>query len=483
MPSPSSKARRIAHLERALAPGHPAVADRSPWDWFAHACPCGLPPGECREHPRARTAQRPPAGDWRTWLLLGGRAAGKTRTAAEIVRHWAESGQARRIGLVAPTAADYRDTMIQGPSGILTIAPPWNRPRFEPSKRRLTWPNGAIAICLSADQPDRARGLQFDRLWCDELCAWAQPQRMWETVLLCLRLGRQPRAVVTTTPRPIKLLTRILEDPTTRLSKETTFANARHLAAEFVSEIAAMYQGTRLGDQELHAEIVDTSAAARFPSFSEPRHVLEKADYVPGLPVRLAIDCGLSRHVGALFFQVRERDGATPNSVRRIVSVFGDYYAVDKTSADNAAAIKELSYRLCDGRIDRVFLDPASTARSGVGPVARDEFARVLGPRITECWPQHRVLEGLDQVEILLGAPPREPDLWIHPRCRFLIDSFKTYRRAEKHGEVLDTPADPQHPAEEAIDSLRGAIRTVFPEGRIEPAHFRHHDMQTGWLR
>jgi hypothetical protein len=145
----------------------------------------------------------------------------------------------------------------------------------------------------------------------------------------------------------------------------------------------------------------------------------------------------------------------------------------DQTSADNAQAIKERSWQTCGGRIDRVFLDPAATARSGVGPAARGEFARVLGDRITECWPVHRVLEGLDQIEILLGAPPREPDLWIHPRCRFLIDSFKTYRRAERHGEVLDLPADPQHPAEEAIDALRGAVRTVFPEGRIGPAQFR----------
>ena len=294
MPSLMNTARRIARAERALGPRSAAIVDRSPWNWYADTCPCGLSAGECREHPRARAAQRPPEGDWRTWLLLGGRAAGKTRTAAELVRHWVESGQARRIGLVAPTAADYRDTMIQGPSGILAISPPWNRPRFEPSKRRLTWPNGAIAICLSADQPERARGLQFDRLWCDELCAWPNPQRMWETVLLCLRLGQRPQTVVTTTPRPIKLLTRILEDPTTRLSKETTFANARHLAPEFVTEITAMYQGTRLGEQELNAEIVDTSAAVRFPSFSVQRHVVERAEYVPGRPVRLAIDCGLS---------------------------------------------------------------------------------------------------------------------------------------------------------------------------------------------
>jgi hypothetical protein len=469
----TAKARRLERLERALGPRTSGPVDRSPWDWFADACPCRVAPGECRDHPRARTAQRPPEGDWRTWLLLGGRAAGKTRSAAELVRHWAESGQARRIGLVAPTAADYRDTMIQGPSGLLAIAPPWDRPKFEPSKRRLTWPNGAMAICLSADQPERARGLQFDRLWCDELCAWQYPQRMWETVLLCLRLGTQPRAVVTTTPRPIKLLDRILKDPTTRLSRETTFANARHLAPEFISEIAAMYEGTNLGRQELLAEVIETSAAMRFPSFTEARHVMEKADYVPGRPVCLAIDCGLSRHVGALFFQVRERDGTAPGSIRRILSVFGDYYAMDRNSADNAQAILARAHQLCGGRIDRVYLDPASTARSGVGPAARGEFARVLGERITDCWPVHRVLEGLDQVEILLGAPPREPDLWIHPRCRFLIDSFMTYRRAESRGEVLDMPADPQHPAEEAMDALRGAVRTVFPEGRIEPHNFR----------
>src|SRR6185437_14049659 len=163
---------------------------------------------------------------------------------------------------------------------------------------------------------------------------------------------------------------------TTRLSKETTFANARHLAAEFVTEIAAMYQGTRLGDQELNAEIVDTSAAARFPSFSEARHVMKLAEYVPGRPVRLAIDCGMSRHVGALFFQDRERDGTAPGSIRRIISVFGDYYAVDRTSYDNAQAIKEHAYQLCQGRIDRIHLDPASTHRNGIGPAAFGEFAR-----------------------------------------------------------------------------------------------------------
>jgi hypothetical protein len=202
--------------------------------------------------------------------------------------------------------------------------------------------------------------------------------------------------------------------------------------------------------------------------FDPARHVTPRAEFVWGQPVRVAIDCGLSRHVGAVWFQVRERDAH-----RRILSVFADYYAVDKTSELNARSILARSQEVCQGRLDAVYLDPASTARSGVGPAARGEFARVLGERITSTWPLHRVLEGLDQVEILLGGPERDPDLMIHPRCTFLIQSLQTYRRQERRGEILDLPEDPQHPAEEALDSLRGAVRVVYPEGRVEPPQLR----------
>jgi hypothetical protein len=402
------------------------------------------------------------------FLLLGGRGAGKTRTAAELVRHWVETGQARRIGLIGATAADVRDTMIEGPSGIVSISPPWFLPRFEPSKRRLTWPNGAMAICLSSEEPERARGPQFDRLWADELCAWQYPQRMWELALLGLRIGTRPQAVVTTTPKPIAILRRILDEPTTRLSRETTFANTLHLAPEFMSQITGMYAGTRLAQQELMAEIVETSEAIRFPTFDPARHVTASAEYIHGLPVKLAIDCGLSRHVGAIWFQSRERDAH-----RRIINVFADYYAVDKTSEVNAREILGKTRDFCRGHLYGVYLDPASSARSGVGPAARGEFARILGESITTTWPVHRVLEGLDQIEILLGGPGREPDLIIQPRCTFLIEAFKTYRRAERRGEILDLPEDPRHPAEEAMDSLRGAVRVVYPEGRVEPPNLR----------
>jgi phage terminase large subunit-like protein len=289
VPNWRSVRKRIDRLEwrRGTVWDRSAAAVR--FDWYAEGCPCGLAPGDCLIHHRARWLQRPPAGDWRIWVVLGGRGAGKTRVAAELVRHWVETGQAHRIGLIGATAADYRDTMILGHSGIVSISPPWSRPQFEPSKRRLTWPNGASAICLSSEEPERARGLQFDRLWADELCAWSYPQRMWELALLGLRIGTRPQAVVTTTPKPIQILNRILAQSTTRLSRETTFANKLHLAPEFVDQITAMYAGSRLGLQELMAEIVETSEAIRFPMFdpsSPGRHITTRAEYIPGLPVK-----------------------------------------------------------------------------------------------------------------------------------------------------------------------------------------------------
>src|SRR5262249_12994404 len=220
-------------------------------------------------------------------------------------------------------------------------------------------------------------------------CGWRYPERMWSLSLLGLRVGSRPQAVVTTTPKPIAILRRLLEEPTTRLSREATFANAAHLAPEFLTQITALYAGSRLGRQELHAEVVEPSEAIRFPLFAPAWHVTPRAEFVWGLPVRVAIDCGLSRHVGALWFQVRERDAH-----RRILSVFADYYAVDKTSEFHAQAILARSQELCQGRLEAVYLDPASTARSGVGPAARGEFARGLGGRVPATWPSHRVADG-----------------------------------------------------------------------------------------
>jgi hypothetical protein len=438
----------------------PEARNRLTYSWYDKSCPCGLPPGECRQHPRARQAQRPPEGDWRTWLMLAGRGFGKNRAASEWIRSLVETGQARRIALVAATAADARDTIVEGDSGILAVCPPWNRPKYEPSKRRLTWPDGAIATTYSADEPERLRGPQHDAALVDEICSWRKPMA-WDNLMFGLRLGTNPRVAVATTPKPTTLLKRIMAASSTVKTGGSTFENRRHLADDFIAEVTARYEGTRLGRQELYAEILEVLEGAWFPQFDPARHVSLSAEYIPGLPVRLAIDCGVSRHTGAVFFQVRDVD-----RYRRLVTVFGDYYAEGLYSEANALSIQLMARERCGGKVDLVRLDPASSARTGVGPSARGEYERVFGTRLVEFWPQHLVADGLDQIELLLGPADRPPDLLIHPRCEHLIRAFGSYIRASRSGEFVDFPLDPNHPSEDLMDALRGGVRDAMPEGR-----------------
>jgi phage terminase large subunit-like protein len=204
----------------------------------------------------ARPNQLPPQGGWRIWLLLAGRGFGKTRTGAELMRARIAARTARRLALVAPTAADARGVMIEGESGILAISPHWDRPRYEPSKRRLTWPNGAVATLYSADEPERLRGPQHDAAWCDELASWRYPEA-WDMLMFGLRVGVDPRVIVTTTPRPTKLLRTLIEDPTAVVTRGTTYENRPNLAPAFLAQIIRKYEGTRLGRQEIEAEILD----------------------------------------------------------------------------------------------------------------------------------------------------------------------------------------------------------------------------------
>ncbi len=213
----------------------------------------------------ARPEQITPPGDWRTWLLLAGRGFGKTRTGAEWVRSEVQHGGARRLALVAPTAADVRDVMVEGESGILATSPPWFRPIYEPSKRRLTWPNGAMATTFSADEPERFRGPQYDRAWTDEAAAYRYPEA-FDQLMLGLRLrdanGGPPRCLVTTTPRPTPLIRRLLADSTSHVTRGSTFANRANLAAAYLDQIVKRYEGTRLGRQELYAEVLDDTPGA-----------------------------------------------------------------------------------------------------------------------------------------------------------------------------------------------------------------------------
>lgn len=208
----------------------------------------------------ARPSQLPPETPWRTWLLLAGRGFGKTRTGGEWVRAQVETNRCGRIALVAPTAADARDVMVEGESGLLAICPPWNRPRYEPSKRRLTWPNGALATLYSADEPERLRGPQHDGAWCDEVASWRYPMA-YDMLMLGLRIGN-PRCVVTTTPRAVALVRMLLSQATTAVTRGTTYENRANLAPAFYEEIVTRYEGTRLGRQELLAELLDDNPDA-----------------------------------------------------------------------------------------------------------------------------------------------------------------------------------------------------------------------------
>jgi phage terminase large subunit-like protein len=216
----------------------------------------------------AREDQLPPTlpqggGHWTTWLILGGRGAGKTRAGAEWVRGLAlgkppfATAPVERIALVGETLGDARAVMIDGPSGLLAIHPTGERPSYNASRRELTWPNGAVAQLFSADDPESLRGPQFGAAWADELAKWRYAQATWDMLQFCLRLGDNPRQAVTTTPRPIPLLKRLIADPATAISRARTEDNAANLAPSFLSAVVANYQGTRLGRQELGGELIE----------------------------------------------------------------------------------------------------------------------------------------------------------------------------------------------------------------------------------
>jgi len=218
----------------------------------------------------ARPKQLPPDWDWYIWMMLSGRGGGKTRPGAELVIKWAKEGYSP-IALVGETKADVRDTMVEvGDSSILSISPPWFRPEYEPSKRRVTWPNGVLGIIYSGDEPDQLRGPQHQKAWVDELAKFKYPQEAWDNLMLGLRMGNKPQAVVSTTPRPIKAIKELVKDERTEtnpngrvaVTRGHTLENKDNLAPDFLNYILRKYGGTRLGRQELAGEILDDNPNA-----------------------------------------------------------------------------------------------------------------------------------------------------------------------------------------------------------------------------
>lgn len=228
--------------------------DQLLWDWSFWGRPAQHSP---RHNPRSTD------GTWDTWLILAGRGFGKSRAGSEWVRDMVTGrtplsrGRFGKFALVGETSGDVRDVMVEGESGILSVCPPGFKPTYTRSLRKLEWPNGATAHCYNAVEPDQLRGPQHDAAWCDELAKWRYVQETYDQLQFGLRLGDSPQQLITTTPRPIPIIRNLINDPRTVVTRGNTYENRSNLAPAFLSTIVARYEGTRLGRQELLAEVLD----------------------------------------------------------------------------------------------------------------------------------------------------------------------------------------------------------------------------------
>lgn len=247
--------------------------------------------------------QLPPDGAWKTWVIMGGRGAGKTRAGAEWVRAEVEgarpldAGRSRRVALVGETVDQVREVMVFGESGLLACSPADRRPVWEATRRRLVWPNGAVAQVFSAHEPEALRGPQFDAAWVDELAKWKKAEEAWDMLQFSLRLGQHPRQVVTTTPRNVAVLKAILRNPSTVVTHAPTEANRAYLAASFLEEVRARYAGTRQGRQELDGILVEEAEGALWTPARLEALRLEAAPKLSRIVV--AVDPPVTGHGGS----------------------------------------------------------------------------------------------------------------------------------------------------------------------------------------
>jgi len=239
---------------------------------------CDGQPHEGYPYSHARGDQWPPPGaDWFAWFLSGGRGSGKTRTGAEYARKMSE--HVGRIALIAPTGADARDTMIEGESGLMFVgALAGQRLHYEPSKRRLTFPNGCIATTFSAEEPSRLRGPQFGFAWLDEPAHMPLIVDVWDMLMFGLRLGSRPHVVLTSTPLPTKWTKEVQAEKSTKVVRVSTFANARNLAPTYLARMEAKYAGTRIGLQELEGRLLSDVAGALWSTSILHREEIDYAD-------------------------------------------------------------------------------------------------------------------------------------------------------------------------------------------------------------
>lgn len=384
----------------------------------------------------ARPSQLEPIDPWRIWLILAGRGYGKTRVGAEWVRKNAREFE--YVNIAGATADDARDIMIEGESGIMAVCPAWERPEYRRSLRRLDWPSGAKSLIFTADEPERFRGKQHERFWADELAAWRYPEA-WDQAILGLRLGSDPRALITTTPKPTRLLRDLIADPACAVTKGSTYENRDNLAPGFFQELIGKYEGTRLGRQELNAELLlDEGLAYRF---SQAIHVVPAFDPPATWERFESMDFG-SRNPTAWLAYAVDYDGN--------LIVFDEFYEPGLPS-ETAPVIferrKEWASSVCYAD-PTVYDNKSVTNRWGRPATVADEFAeygiglnrgnndRIAGHvRIAELLRVHADRKRPEWA----GPGEGSPSMFIADRCTHLIE------------QLLDAPVEEEgepHPGE-----------------------------------
>lgn len=312
----------------------------------------------------ARPKQLPPDGDWLTWVVRAGRGFGKTRTGAGWAHERAQEHSGRWIAFIAKTPADARDYMVEGPGGIIRNVAPDERPLYEPSKRRLTWPNGSWATIYSSEEPDALRGFSGDTAWLDEFAKYANPRECWDNLQFGMRevSDDQPRVLITTTPKPLPLLIEIEGKPATITVTGSSYENRANLSPRWFADTLAAYEGTRLGRQEIHAEILDDVEGRVYSSFNNkpwPEGNVDESVEDTGAEILVGMDFNVNPMSAAI--AVRAADEC---------HVLDALQVETSNTEEMAAEIK----RRYPGRRVIICPDPSGKARKTSAPVGQTDF-------------------------------------------------------------------------------------------------------------
>lgn len=413
-----------AAQEKALQ----ALRERTAKNWRPFYCPnplCnGQPHGEW-DFPHARADQRPPTDrDWLVWLLMSGRGTGKTRTGTEFTHR--VTRKLPRIAIIAGTSTDAREVMLEGESGLLTIAPPDHRPFYEPSKKRLTWPNGSIGTIFSAEEPDRLRGPEHYYAWGDEPAHWPLVQECWDNLLFGLRLGARPRIMLTTTPKTRPWLKELLADERTRKVSVSTYENLDNLSPVFAERIISRYEGTRLGRQELHGEMltdvegalwnwemIEEHRTLRPPSFERVIVAVDPA----GSSRRTADETGIvvAGAVGDEAWVLEDRSGHySPHGWAKAVEYMYEKWEADAIVAEVNFGADMVRHTLETSGVTGRIIDQRSARGKEIraepvvglyeqGKVHHTEVFEDLEAQMTE-WVPHETRDSPDRVDALVFA-------------------------------------------------------------------------------